>query len=95
MLSTIPSGGGVISLNSQRYLSDYDYLIFTVEDNYQRNPSIFPTGLFITGNYNIEIDYSTPDDIRWATFKYQSNTQIYINGTANDVRKVAVYGMKI
>ena len=83
-----------VTLEYNRKLSDYDYLIFAVLDgNYLRNPSILPREVFVSNA--VEVDYSNPDALRWVTAQYISDTQISVRGESNSAQRLKVLGVKI
>ena len=52
--------------------------------------------VFTSGNTTaIEIDYSTPDNLRWVTVRYVSDTQVALNGQSNNAQLINIFGVKL
>ena len=93
----VTSDTTTLTLEQGRRFSDYNLLVFAVTDNnYFRNPSILPREIFTTYAVNrVEIDYSTPEVLRWVGVQYVSDTQVAIMGSSNNAQHISIYGLNI
>ena len=88
------------TIQNSRKFSDYGYILFLCNDGgLVRNPSIIPRALFDGSSdgykYNVEIDYSNLQTLRWVSIRHTSDTQALIAAYANSAVSVHIFGVKI